>query len=136
MLCTRDVVVLLDVELADRTGRASLQQPLIYTLLVEEVHAGHGSHFVSLFVFHEAHHALAIALVLVVLALLDLFRRHLAQRQAIHDRLGGGLADLIQVENLYATHVSPVSCLLLADMLQDLKKVDLVLRESTARASL
>ena len=47
---------------------------------MEEVHAGHSPYFIILFVLHEAYHALAIALVFVVLALLDLLGSHLSER--------------------------------------------------------
>ena len=47
---------------------------------MEEVHAGHGPYFILLFVLHEAYHALTIALVFIVLALLDLLGGHLSER--------------------------------------------------------
>lgn len=129
MLGTCDVVVFLDVELANWTRRSSLQQPLVYALPVEEVHAGHGPHLVTLFVLYEAHHALAIAFVFVVLALGHLLSCHLTEGQALYDRFRGRLADLVEIEDLDAAHVPAIGCLLLADVLQYLKEAHLILRE-------
>ena len=123
------IVIFPYVKFANRARRSSFEEPLVYALLVEEVHAGHGPHLVTLFVLYEAHHALAIAFVFVVLALGHLLSCHLTEGQALYDRFRGRLADLVEIEDLDAAHVPAIGCLLLADVLQYLKEAHLILRE-------
>jgi hypothetical protein len=53
---SKHVIVFANVELAHWTGTGSLQQPLIDTIGVEKVQAGHGSNIFCNFILHEAYH--------------------------------------------------------------------------------
>ena len=63
MVYTLGVVVLLDVKLADGARSRTLQKPLIDANFVEEMHAGHGPHFLILLVLNQTHQALDVTFV-------------------------------------------------------------------------
>ena len=57
------IVIFPYVKFANRARRSSFEEPLVYALLVEVVHAWHRPQFLVCFVFNKADHALGLSLV-------------------------------------------------------------------------
>ena len=126
---TGNIVVLAHVELANRAGRAALQQPLINALSVEEVQAGHGSQFLVRLVLDQADHALRHGLICAVSGIgYDLLLCDRSDGQRLDDRprcrLDESARQLIGEEALVqAADVDRAMHVVILNVVQDLEQV-------------
>ena len=88
----RHIVVFLHIKLANRASWASLKQPLIDALPMEEVHAWQSAQFFSCFILNKTDHAFGRCLLFTLSAIVsNLLSCDLSHRQTLNDSFGGGL---------------------------------------------